>query len=162
MEELIEERGKEPQQENGFLTPYPEFNRMFGGLLPRNIYAVISRPGEGKSTWINDMCFKTAVQNGVKALILDTEMSIEETRFRVMAAISGVPIWYLQTGNWRKNPEMFDKVRAAEKLVGEYAKEGLYNHYHVGRYTVDEMLSIVRRWYYSKVGRGNPCIIAYD
>ena len=162
MIELIENKGKEPQDENGFLTPYPEFNKFFGGLLPKNIYAVISRPGEGKSTWINDVCFKTAVSNNIKCLLLDTEMSTEETQFRMMASISGVPLWYLQTGNWRKNPEMYDKVREAEKLIGDYSTDRIYNHYHVGRFNIDELCSIVRRWYYSKVGRGNPCLIGYD
>ena len=52
--ELVEEMGLDPNEEAGYATPYPEFNRHFGGLMPKNIYSIISRPGEGKSTWIND------------------------------------------------------------------------------------------------------------
>ena len=39
-------------------------------------------------------------------------MSKEEVQFRMAAALSGVPVWYLESGNWRKNPEMVEKVRA--------------------------------------------------
>lgn len=160
MEEAIEERGNNPQEENGLMTPYPEFNRLYGGLMPGNIYAIASRPGQGKSTWINDMCMKTARANGVKALILDTEMSAEETQFRMASAISGVPLWYLQTGNWRKNAEMVVKVRAAWEEIKDNKK--FYYHFHVKNKDVDEICSIIRRWYYKEVGRGNKCLIAYD
>jgi hypothetical protein len=37
-----------------------------------------------------------------------------------------------------------------------------YFHYPVGNMSIDEVCSVIRRWYYSKVGRGNPCILAYD
>ena len=89
-------------------------------------------------------------------------MSTQETQFRMMAAVSGVPLWYLQTGNWRKNEEMVEKVRKAQPLIEKYTKSGFYSHYQVGSYTIEEVCSAIRRWYYSKVGRGNPCILAYD
>ena len=158
LEDVVEERGNNPSEENGFTTPYPEFNRLFGGLLPGNIYSIISRPGEGKTTWINDMCAKSAEINGCPALVLDTEMSTEEIQFRTASAVSGVPLWYIQTGNWRQNPEMIEKVRAAWSEM----KGRSYYHYPVGNMNVDEVCSLIRRWYYSKVCRGNPCIYAYD
>jgi hypothetical protein len=53
---------------------------------------------------------------------------------------------------------MVDKTRAAFKKINSYN----YFHYHVGNKTIDEVCSIIRRWYYSKVGRGEKCLIAYD
>ena len=160
LEEMVEEKGNNPQEESGLQTPYEEFNRMFGGLLPGNIYSIISRPGEGKTTWLNDMCFKTSIQNkGVKALFLDTEMSTEEMQCRMLASVTSVPLWYIQTGNWRKNPDYCDQIRSAWNKIKEYNN---YFHYPVGNISIDEVCSVIRRWYYSKVGRGNPCVIAYD
>jgi len=158
VEELVEESGNSPQEESGLRTPYPEFNRLFGGLKPANIYAIVSRPAQGKTTWINDMAFKTSVLNGIKVLVLDTEMSTREMQFRMTASLSGVPVWYLETGKWRNNQEMVDKTRAAFKKINNYN----YFHYHVGNKTIDEVSSIIRRWYYSKVGRGEKCLVAYD
>jgi len=156
--DLIETRGNEPETESGLSTPYPEFNRMYGGLRQGNIYAIVSRPAQGKTTWINDMCFKTSVKHNVPALILDTEMSREEMQFRMAASISNVPMWYIETGNWRKDKKMVEKVREGIQKMKKFK----YMHYHVGNRNIDQVCSIVRRWYYSQVGRGNKCIVAYD
>lgn len=158
LEEKVEERGENISEDTGLLTEYKEFNRLYGGLRAGNIYAIVSRPGQGKTTWINDICLKTAHKNGVKALILDTEMSKEEIQFRIISGLSGVPMWYIETGNWRKNKEMVSKVRAAIKKSKDYQ----YYHYRVGNKNIDEVCSIVKRWYYQEVGRGNKCIVAYD
>lgn len=158
LEQMIEERGNNPQEEYGMLTPYPEFNSLYGGLRPGNIYAIVSRPGQGKSTWINDVCFRTAERNNVKAIMLDTEMFTRDVQFRLAASITNVPMWYLETGNWRKNKELVEKVRTTLRKI----KDQTYYHEFVGNKNIDQICSLVRRWYLSKVGRGNPCIIAYD
>jgi len=158
IEEKVEERGNNICDDSGLLTPYPEFNRLYGGLRPGNIYAIVSRPAQGKTTWINDIALKTSLKNNVKALILDTEMSMEEMQFRMISSISKVPMWYIETGNWRRNVEMVKKVREAIKKVKEYK----YYHYRVGNKNIDEVCSLVKRWYYKEVGRGNKCIVAYD
>lgn len=156
--ELVEERGNAPQDDSGILTPYAEFNRMYGGLRSGHVYAIASRPGEGKTTWINDLCFKASVKNKIKVLILDTEMMTTEIQFRMAASLTGVPVWYLETGNWRKNPEMFKKVRGCPLLQ----QNRDYYHMHVGNKGIDEVCSLIKRFYYKTVGRGNEWIIAYD
>jgi hypothetical protein len=85
-------------------------------------------------------------------------MSTLDTQMRLVASISSVPLWYIETGNWRKNPEMIQKVREAWPKV----KNMTHYHYHVSNKSIDEISSIIRRWYYTKVGRGNQALIAYD
>ncbi len=158
MEELVEERGNEPEEEFGFATPFAEFNRLYGGLRTGNIYAFASRPGQGKTTFLNYIGLKSGEINNVPVLVCDTEMSKQEVQFRMCAALSGVPVWHLESGNWRRNPEMVEKVRATwEKIKGK-----TYNHIHVGNKNVDQVCSLARRWYFKHVGRGNKCIIIYD
>lgn len=156
--ELIESTGENPKEDFGFSTPYEEFNRLYGGLRPQNLYAIVSRPGQGKSTWIMDICRKTAKKHKVKTLILDTEMSSGDVKFRIASAESGVSLWHLETGNWRKNPELIEKVRGSYKSI----KDQCVYHYSVGNKNIDQICSFVRRWYYSNVGRGNPFILGYD
>ena len=160
IEEIIEEIGNSPREEVGLITPYQEFNRLYGGLKNGNIYAIVSRPGQGKSTWINDICFNSSkiLRNKTKTLILDTEMQTLDVQLRMVSSMTDVPMWYLETGNWRKNEEMTSKVRLAWKDV----KSQEYYHYHVGSKNIDQICSIIRRWYLSKVGRGNQALIAYD
>jgi replicative DNA helicase len=160
LEDIIEEIGNSPREEVGLITPYSEFNRLYGGLKNGNIYAIVSRPGQGKSTWINDMCFNVSrlSKNKTKTLILDTEMQTLDIQLRMISSLTDVPMWYLETGNWRRNEEMTTKVRAAWGIVKNYE----YYHYHVGNKNIDQICSIIRRWYLSKVGRGNQALIAYD
>ena len=160
VEDIIEEIGNNPKEEVGLITSYPEFNRLYGGLKNGNIYAIVSRPGQGKSTWINDICFNASInsKNKTKTLILDTEMQTFDIQLRMVSSLSDVPMWYLETGNWRRNEEMTRKVREAWIKVKNYE----YYHYHVGSKNIDQICSIIRRWYLSKVGRGNQALIAYD
>lgn len=157
--DLIEETGKNPNNETGLVTPFAEFNRMYGGLRDGNVYAIASRPGQGKTTWLNHLAIETAKLNNIPVLILDTEMSTKEIKFRTAAGQTGVPLWYLETGNWRKNQGMVDKVRA--KLKDLQGKHKIY-HYHVGNKNVDEVAALIRRWFLSVVGRGNKCLVVYD
>lgn len=156
---IIEELGNNPDEEIGFKTPYPEFNRLYGGLRGGNVYAIASRPGQGKTTWLNHLGCETGRINNVPVLILDTEMMTKEIKLRTAAAFSGVPLWYLETGNWRKNSDMVEKVRGSLKNISKNYKT---YHYHVGNKPVDEVCSIIRRWYLSVVGRGKPAIVIYD
>jgi replicative DNA helicase len=158
IENLIEERGNNPQEDYGFITPYSEWNRLYGGFRVGNIYAIASRPGQGKTTWLNYTAYRAAELNDTKVLILDTEMSPQEMKFRMVAAMSKVSVWHLETGNWRKNPDMIEKVRSALKVL----KEKEYSFMHVGNKSTDQVCSLIRRWHLNKVGRANKCIIVYD
>ena len=159
LEDLVEERGNEPDEDMGLYTPYPEFNRLYGGLRPGNLYAIVARPGQGKTTWINNLVMKTGEMHNVPVLMLDTEMSTLDIQFRTAASITDVPMWYLETGNWRKNQDLTEKVRSKFKNIKPTLQ---CHHAFIGNKTVDQICSLVRRWYLSTVGRGNPCIISYD
>jgi replicative DNA helicase len=156
---LLEETGNDPRDEFGFASPYPEFNRLYGGFRAGHVYAIASRPGEGKSTWLNDVLFKVAENDGVKTLMFDTEMLTKEIQFRLLSSLTSVPTWHLETGNWRKNPDYYEQVRAAEERIKENKD---YYHLHVGNLNIDQLCSKARRWYYNEVGRGNKCMFAYD
>ena len=159
MADQIEETGNNPETEMGLPCPFPEFTRFYGGFRKGHVYAICSRPGEGKTTWLADVCFKTARDNGVKALYLDTEMTTEEIRFRLAGALTDVPVHDLETGAWRSNPEHYEKVRKAQDVMNE---QNDFYHMHVSNKNVDQICSIIKRWYYNVVGRGNPCLVVYD
>lgn len=157
--EEIEKTGNNQIEETGLVWPYPEFNRLYGGARGGNVYAIAARPAQGKSTFLSYTAIEMGKLNGVPVLYLDTEMSTKEVKFRTAAAFSGVPLWYLETGKWRNSPEYVDKVRNQLKNLKNHGK---FYHYHVGNRNVDEVCSIIRRWYLSVVGRGNKCIVVYD
>ena len=111
------------------------------------------------STFLGYTSMEMGKINQCPVLILDTELMTKEVKFRSAAAFSGVPLYYLETGNWSKNPEFVEKVRKHLKNIKDRNK--VY-HYHVGNKNVDEIVSLIRRWYLSVVGRGNKCVVVYD
>ena len=160
--EKIEERGNKVQEEIGFQVPYPDFNRLYGGLRPKCLYVFIARPGNGKTTLINDLLFKACEINNTKALVLDTEMASEDIEFRMFSSMSQVPMWHLETGNWRKNPELAKKTNEGFKKVKEYLETGKIDHHFIADKHIDEVCSLIRRWKLAHVGRNGRCIIALD
>ncbi len=158
MQAIVEELGENPNDDAGLLTPYGTFNTMFGGLRGSNLYAIASRPGQGKTTFLNDIAYKTMLRNDTPCLILDTEMSTLEIQLRMVSNMTGVPLWYIETGNWRRNENMVTQVRAAWDTI----KSRPYYHKHVANKSVDQIASIIRRWHLSKVGREKQCLICYD
>jgi replicative DNA helicase len=159
--EIIEERGNNPIEETGLVTPHQNFNTLYGGIRPGNIYAWVSRPKHGKSTILNDLAIKmAALNNGCKALVLDTEMSTLDMKFRIASSVSGVPVWHLETGNWKKNNQLYTKFQESKVQIKKLQNQ--VDHLQVSGKPIEEVVSIVKRWYFSKVGRGNPCIIVYD
>jgi len=162
MEARIEDLGNNPVDDMGLETPYPYYNKRYGGFRNGNVYVFCSRPKQGKTSFLDSTAFHMANTMGKKipTLILDTEMQSDEIQERTLAMLSGVPVWYITTGNWRKVPEYTVKIRNAWKLM----KEGGYklHHEYVINTPIDQVVNKIKRWYYTKVGRGNQCMIVYD
>lgn len=162
IEELIRKNAKNQMMEVGLITPFPIFNNLFGGLISRNgCYNIISRSGEGKSTFLFNMGKGVAKLNNVKVLYLDTEMSLDLNMYRAAAAEIQLNSWYLRTGQWAsKGIDLTKKVN--EGIIRINARKGSVYHMYVPNKDIKDVLSIIRRWYYKYVGRGNKALIIYD
>lgn len=161
MESLIEERGNNPITEFGMMGPHKKINEIYGSLLrPGNITVIVARSGIGKTQVCMDYATKVSAQYDVPVLHFDNgEMSQEELIIRQCAALSGVKAHLLETGEWRKaGKEVVDRVRAVWPIV----KNLKFYYYNVGGMDVDSMITVLKRFYYSKIGRGNRMIFSFD
>ena len=162
MEEFIEERGNNPIEEFGLMGPHERLNGLYGSLLrPGNISVVVARAGVGKTQFCMDFCTKvSAKNNNTPILHFDNgEMSKEELIIRQCAALSGVPMHLLETGLWRNaGKDVVDRVRSVWNKVKNFK----FYYYNVAGHSVESMVNIIRRFYYSAVGRGNPMIFSFD
>lgn len=166
-EELVEDRGENPPEEIGFLSPYETINKIYGSLLrPGNITVIAARAKGGKSTIMLDFLLKTSYKYKVPVLHFDNgEMSEEELAFRMVSGVSGIPMHLLESGKWRKSgykdwsaKEVVERVRSVwSKMKGIKI---LYEN--VAGMTGEEMTSLMKRIYYSQIGRGNPLIFSFD
>lgn len=161
MESIIEERGNNPITDFGMLGPFPTVNKIYGSLVRGgNVTVVCARAKGGKSSLAMRYTTYVADKYDVTVLHLDNgEMSEEELIFRQAAALSGVPLYLLETGKWRNaGEEVVKKVRSVWPRV----KKLKFYYYCVGGMSADEMVSYTKRFYYNKVGRGKEMIISFD
>ena len=162
MEGVVEERGNNPIDDFGLLGPYARVNELYGSLLrPGNISVIVARSGVGKTTFCLDFVSKVSLRyDNIPVLHFDNgEMSKEDLLNRQCAALSGVPLGMIETGNWRRNQECVDRVRAVWPRIKELK---LY-YYNVAGMDIPSMLNVIKRFYYSKAcGRNNPMIFSFD
>jgi len=161
MEGLIEERGNNPLTEFGMMGPHPKINNIYGSLLrPGNITVIVARSGVGKTQFCMDYSTKVSVKYDVPVLHFDNgEMSKEELIMRQCASLSGIPMHLLESGKWRQSgAKVVEKVRAVWPKV----KNLKFYYYNVGGLDVDSMISTLKRFYYSTVGRGNRMVLSFD
>jgi replicative DNA helicase len=167
MESWIEDRGNNPIDDFGPAGPHPRVNEMFGSLLrPGNITVVVARSGVGKTQFCMDFCTKVSKEHQIPVLHFDNgEMSKEELIMRQCAALSGIPMHLIESGKWRTTgygklsaEQVVEKVRS----VWAHVKGMKFYYYNVAGMDVDSMVNVMRRFYYSTVGRGNKMIFSFD
>jgi replicative DNA helicase len=161
MKEIVENRGNNPIKSFGPVGPHKKLFDMYGSLLRcGNITVIVARSGIGKTTFCLDYSTKVALEDDIPILHLDNgEMSKEELSMRQTAALSGVPLYLLESGNWRRHgQETVDKVREVWDIV----KDLKLFYYNVGGMSTEAIISLVKRFYYSRVGRGNKMTLSFD
>jgi replicative DNA helicase len=110
---------------------------------------------------LSDICSKaTLINPNLQALILDTEMQTNVIRFRIASSITGIPMWWLETGNFKNNKELLAKWNSKKSELSK--AQGKVKHLQVAGKPIAEIESIIQRWYLGQVGRGNPAIVVYD
>jgi len=172
--DIMEDLADNPQ-DPGMMTPHMHYlNQMYGSLLRAgNITVVCARTGVGKTTFCLDFVTKVSIEyDNVPVLHFDNgEMSKMEIQMRQLSALSGVPMYLVETGKW-KNSSYIDPVTRVEVSQEEtkakvYAalqamKERKFHYFNVAGYSVNEMIQVARRFYLRHVGRGNPMILSFD
>lgn len=160
----------------GMLTPHmPYLNKMYGSLVrPGNITVIVARPGVGKTTFALDFTTKIShAHDDVPVLHFDNgEMSLIELQCRQCAALSKVPLWLIESGAYATTGytdpvtrRTFSAAEVKEKVEStfEAIRGRQFYYYNVAGHSVDQMINIARRFYFSdKVGRGNPMILSFD
>lgn len=174
IEEVIQDLADNPR-DPGMMSPtMPYLNRMYGSLLrPGNISVVCARTGVGKTTFCLDFVTKVSrAHEDIPVLHFDNgEMSKMELQMRQCSALSGVPMYLIESGKWR-NSSYVDPVSHKE-ISEEETRQRIYktfkdmkgrrfDYFNVGGLSVDEMIQVARRYYYSKVGRGKAMILSFD
>lgn len=162
LQQKIEERGENPVGEIGFMGPFPKINELYGSLLRDGAITVLgARTGIGKTSMGMFYLNHVAERYNIPILHLDQgEMSIEELQYRSVSMFTQGRVSYdaLEHGYWRKNAEMTQLVREVWPRV----KAMQMFYYDVSSLSPREIISLIRRFFLRKIGRGNKFLTHYD
>ena len=143
--------------------PFPTINRIFGSItIPSNITLIGARTGANKTNLALFYALHMAMKFDTKIIYCDFgELNLSAIQHRIAAMMtkSIVPYHMLVRGTWRNNIEYTKVVRDVWKKI-----KGLeLIYYDVGNLNPKEIISLIRRAYYSKIGRGNTnALLVYD
>ncbi len=143
-------------------TPYPVFEKWYGGLYFGDMYVFAAPAKKGKSTFLNYTAYEVAKNpmNNCKVLYLDTELESWRVQCRSAAALTDVNEYYYKTGKFKDNPIM---VKKANDLWNKnHDMKGRVTHVYVANKNIDDIISICRRWYSRFVKKGEAALIVYD
>lgn len=143
-------------------VPWPVFSHLYGGLSFGDLAIIAAPPKIGKSTMVNFIAYSVAghKENNCRVLILDTELETDRIIARNLSALSGVNEFKIKHGLWVKNPIEKNKVHAALNTLEKY--QGRVHHEYVANRSIDEVISIAKRWYVQNIKEGENCLIVYD
>lgn len=152
-----------PVEMIGIPTPWPIYNNVIGGGIRPGVNLIIARPKVGKSQMLLNCAIHCAKNLSMPVLYIDTEMSQEEQEVRALAHLTKINSYHIETGSCGK-----DVIKKNQVLQAAVELDTLQiTHEWVGGKNFEEILSIMRRWIYAKVGfddngNTNPHIIIYD
>lgn len=156
--EYIEQKLENPVETNGISTGFPLFDQAVGGgMAPGDLHVICASAKNYKTGFVMN-CANHMVKNGVKVLILDSELRLEQQQSRLLAMESGIATNDIRTGAFGQTEEDLEKVREAYKCLSDTCLDFV----SIAGKPFEECLSILRRWYHKNVGRGDPCIFIYD
>lgn len=146
---------------NFMMGPFPTINKIYGSLnRPGNITVVGARSGVGKSSLGVYYNMWLAEKYGIPILHCDNgEMTVQELRNRAIVTLTGgqVPLWSIETGKWKQNP---DHVKLIKPAIERAKKIKIY-YEQVSGLNPKETIRLIRH-YSNKLGRNNMFIVNYD
>lgn len=162
VEDYVEYLLSNPVDSVGIPTCLPTWDKAIGGGLRKRTVSVIgARPKQGKST----ISINTALKVGqtIPVLVLDNEMSEEDQKCRMLAALSGLKIESIEKGKLNEYEQ--EKLREAARRLKNY--DGKIFFKSISGLPLEEQLSVARRWILKEVGLNDDgtakdCLIIYD
>lgn len=148
----------------GIEPPFPLYQKAFGNFDAGDVTAIVARPKNGKSTIMlsimNDLGARYT-KDEFACLIIDTELELKRNCWRAASQMTGVAEYFFKNGAWKDNEIMSNKVKETMKIVP--GLEGKIYHQFCAGKTLEEQVSIAKRWYAKHVAYTNKkCIIVVD
>lgn len=138
--EYIEERRNNPIEMSGISTGYPILDQQIDGLIPGTLNIVSARKKMGKSTFLSNIAAHIAYKLRTPVLYVDTEMSFNEWRDRLLALMSGVEERVVKHGGYTK--EQYSDLMKCVEII----ERGKLFHQRMTNYSTEKLMALYKKY----------------
>jgi replicative DNA helicase len=140
LREYIEEKKEHRVEMTGVRTHYPILDKQIDGMVPGTLMIIAARKKMGKSALLTNIAARIAYTEKLPLLYVDTEMSFEEWRDRLLAAMSSTEERIIKHGGYTK--EEYERIsKAADKI-----ERGKLFHERMPGYTVEKLVTLYKKY----------------
>lgn len=140
LREWLEERRSNPVETSGLDTGFPILNKQIDGLIPGTLFVVSARKKKGKSAFLTCISTHIAYRLFKPVLYVDTELSFEEWRPRVLSSMSGIEERKIKHGGY--SDEEFDKLMKCTDII----EKGKLFHEYMPGYSLEKLVSLYKKY----------------
>lgn len=141
LRELIEGRKDNAVDRIGISTGHPILDKQIDGLVPGTLTVVAARPKMGKSTFLSNIAAYVAYQEQIPVLYIDTEMTFDQWRDRIIACMSGVEERDIKHGGY--DDGTYNKI--IEKCV-RIAENGKLFHEFMPGFSIEKIVALYKKY----------------
>lgn len=163
MDLYVEHLAETPDKPLAISSGFPIWDEAIGGGLRRGgTHVVGGRAKAGKSNFLINVAHYCMTQ-GIPVLYLDTEMTEEYVRSRLLSRASEVEIRDIEKRKFLQDQGKLGKIRSTLQRM----KGSRFFYQNINGRPHEEWLSIVRRWIIQEVGRNadgstKDCLVVLD
>ena len=140
LEDFIEERRENAVEQSGISTGFPILDRQIDGLIPGTMLVVAARKKMGKSAFLTTIARYAAYHSKIPVLYIDTELTFNEWRTRVLAALTKTEERLIKHGGYD------DKTYNNIKNAMQFIDSGLLFHEYMPGYTVEKVTALYKKY----------------
>lgn len=161
MERICKERA-ESGKNYSISLGFPLFDKLYGGARLGHLLVYAMPYKAGKSTLLLQIAKNAASikSNNCKVLIVDTEMTSQETLMRNAASESGVRENQFNTGTFIESKESISRAEYAWDVGRKMA--GKISHVFVLDRDFTQVSTIIRNWHAKNIKEGESALVIID
>jgi len=140
LREDIEKRRQNPVKVIGVSTGYSILDNQIDGLVPGTLTIISARLKRGKSTFLSNIAAHVAYREAIPVLYVDTEMTFEQWRDRIVANLSGIKERTIKHGDY--GDEDYERIMKATEVI----ERGKLFHEFMPGYTTDKLVALYKKY----------------
>lgn len=126
----------------------PRWQEDVGHIRNGAITGIFASTKVGKSQFSMHAAYKTAIVQKLPALYLDTELQPRQQQMRLCGIITGIPYNIIESGEWKSNREMIERIKKAFQMV----KDAPLFYKNIAGMSVHSVIPTIRKFTYQYLG----------